>query len=221
MKLHNAKSLNSIKLYQRWNPTIKSCKGPKELACANSIMNKIGSIKLGLSATDINNVTILCLARCDSQENNIFMSQLIYPHNKHFQNHEDLCLIMEKISIICSDPNRKEVFEKHYNEDPTCQEFIDYYQAKNETCGNEISLDMYKEDEKFVKFYLRYAEENVAKIAVYLKNPYHTSIIKDVKITLTDFISNIGGLMGLYLGLSFISVFELLYHFIECFSNSI
>ena len=70
-------------------------------------------------------------------------------------------------------------------------------------------------------FYLRYAEENVAKIAVYLKNPYHTSIIKDVKITLTDFISNIGGLMGLYLGLSFISVFELLYHFIECFSNSI
>ena len=151
IECYEAKSLNSIKLYQRWNPTIKSCKGPKELACANSIMNKIGSIKLGLSATDINNVTILCLARCDSQENNIFMSQLIYPHNKHFQNHEDLCLIMEKIAIICSDPNRTEVFEKHYNEDPTCQEFIDYYQAKNETCGNEISLDMYKEDEKFVK----------------------------------------------------------------------
>ena len=172
MKLHNAKSLNSIKLYQRWNPTIKSCKGPKELACANSIMNKIGSIKLGLSATDINNVTILCLARCNSQENNIFMSQLIYPHNKHFQNHEDLCLIMEKISIICSDPNRKEVFEKHYK-DPTCQEFIDYYQAKNETCGNEISLDMYKEDEKFVKLSTSIYDLVLLNVCHFHHHPHH------------------------------------------------
>ena len=205
---------------QKWNPDLKSCKGPTELACANSIMSKIGSIKLGLNATDINNVTVPCLERCDSQENNIFMSQLIYPHKKHFQNHEDLCLIMEKIAKICSDPHRKEVFEKHYKNDPTCQEFIDYYLAKNETCGNEISLDIGGEDEKFEKFYLRYAEENLSKIAVYLKNPYHTSIIKDVKITLTDFVSNTGGLMGLYLGLSFISVFELIYHFIKYFSNS-
>ena len=67
-------------------------------------------------------------------------------------------------------------------------------------------------DLKMVEFFHDYAKENLAKIAIYLRDPYHISYIKDVKIQLTDFCGNIGGLLGLCLGFSIISFFELLFH---------
>ena len=58
-----------------------------------------------------------------------------------------------------------------------------------------------------------YARENVAVIKIFVKDPYYTNYKREVDITLITFIGNAGGLMGLYLGLSFISLFEVVYHF--------
>ena len=63
-------------------------------------------------------------------------------------------------------------------------------------------------------FVHKYAMENVAVIKLFVKDPYYTNNKRDVAITITTFIGNAGGLMGLCLGLSFISLFEVVYHFL-------
>ena len=59
-----------------------------------------------------------------------------------------------------------------------------------------------------------YARENVAVIKIFVKDPYYTNYKRDIDVTLTTFVGNAGGLMGLCLGLSIISLFEVVYHII-------
>ena len=60
-----------------------------------------------------------------------------------------------------------------------------------------------------------YAEENLAVLYIFIKDPYYTLIKKDVSMTTISFIGNAGGLVGLCMGLSFVSIFEVFYH---CFN---
>jgi hypothetical protein len=55
---------------------------------------------------------------------------------------------------------------------------------------------------------------------VYIKDPYYTSIKKDENIPFISFIGNAGGLLSLCMGLSFVSLFEILYHSLRyCFDR--
>ena len=65
----------------------------------------------------------------------------------------------------------------------------------------------------FQRFIQEYSKQNVAVVKIYLKDPYYTNIKREVAMTLTSFIGTAGGLVGLCVGLSFISIVELLYHF--------
>jgi hypothetical protein len=58
----------------------------------------------------------------------------------------------------------------------------------------------------------RYAEENLVALKIFFKEPYFTSITKKDKIPFITFVANVGGLMGLCMGLSFVSVAEWIYH---------
>ena len=59
-----------------------------------------------------------------------------------------------------------------------------------------------------------YADENVSKVTVYLQEPYVTKMIREEKITRTTFLSNIGGLIGIFQGISVISFIEIMYFMI-------
>ena len=61
----------------------------------------------------------------------------------------------------------------------------------------------------------QYARENIAKVSVYLKDPFVEEIIREEKITLIQFIGSVGGLLGLFMGLSFISLVEIFYMLFE------
>ena len=56
-----------------------------------------------------------------------------------------------------------------------------------------------------------YAKENIAKVTIYMKDPYAKKIQRDIKISVSSFISNIGGLLGLFQGISVISIIEIFY----------
>ena len=60
----------------------------------------------------------------------------------------------------------------------------------------------------------RYAKENMALVNVYIKDPVVTRIKRDQKITIIGFVANTGGLLGLCMGFSLISAFEILFHFL-------
>ena len=52
--------------------------------------------------------------------------------------------------------------------------------------------------------------ENYSEIQVYLRSLKYTLITQQAKVVISDLIANIGGTISLFIGLSFISVFELL-----------
>ena len=59
---------------------------------------------------------------------------------------------------------------------------------------------------------IKYAQENVAYVKIYLKDPFYTIIEKDQAVTSLDLFNSLGGMFGFCLGLSLISVFEIFYH---------
>ena len=58
-----------------------------------------------------------------------------------------------------------------------------------------------------------YTRENIVNVYVYIRDPYVKEYLTSEKITYTTFAGTVGGLMGLFLGFSFISGVELCYHF--------
>ena len=49
-------------------------------------------------------------------------------------------------------------------------------------------------------------------VNVYIKDPVVTRILRDEKIPVIAFVANTGGLLGLCMGFSLVSVFEIVYH---------
>ena len=74
-------------------------------------------------------------------------------------------------------------------------------------------------NKKIVDFILKYAKENIAMVRLFVRDPYYTSIKRDVEMTLSSFLGNAGGLVGLFMGFSLISLIEGFYHFINLFIN--
>ena len=54
----------------------------------------------------------------------------------------------------------------------------------------------------------------MAEVSVVIKAPTVQTVYRDVAVTLTNFIGSTGGLLGLCLGFSFVSVVEFIYHII-------
>ena len=196
-------------------PTLDICSGRKELYCANQLLSRIGNQGMD-KIIDSQGNERECLERCEYQQNDFAISHLKYPHIQTFKNHPDRCLVMEKIIRICAEPHKKLVFERYYKKDEvTCQELNEYYEARKENCDQHEEIED-DDNEKMLKFHYDYASENMAKVAIFLRNPHYTSIKRDVKMPTVEFISNTGGLLGLWLGLSFLSIFELFYHSLKC-----
>ena len=63
----------------------------------------------------------------------------------------------------------------------------------------------------------RYAKKNLAVVNVYIKDPVVTRIKRDQKIPVIAFVANTGGLLGLCMGFSLVSVFEIVYHMVGAF----
>uniref|UniRef100_A0A182YAL4 Uncharacterized protein n=1 Tax=Anopheles stephensi TaxID=30069 RepID=A0A182YAL4_ANOST len=67
----------------------------------------------------------------------------------------------------------------------------------------ENLLDEVKDEE--------YAKKNLALIYIFVKDTYYRSFTKGELVGFTDFLSNVGGLLGLFLGFSIISLIEVIY----------
>ena len=71
-------------------------------------------------------------------------------------------------------------------------------------------------NEDLIKLVFDYARKNIIHMKVFFKRPYYTEIRRDLQMTTISFIGTIGGLASLCLGLSWISIVEILYH---CFCS--
>ncbi len=79
---------------------------------------------------------------------------------------------------------------------------------------------MVLENNKLANFLLEYSRENLAMIRVLFKDPYYMLIKRDEQMSMLSFLGNTGGLLGLCMGMSLVSIFEIVYHLLR-FLNDI
>ena len=60
-----------------------------------------------------------------------------------------------------------------------------------------------------------YAKRNLLWLNVYIKDSFATRIVRDERMTITSFVANVGGLLGLCMGFSLVSVAEMIYFCIK------
>jgi hypothetical protein len=153
-----------------------------------------------------------CLQRCDFQTNSFVLSSTAYPSETGFPFTEEFCYVFQKIVRICNgNPYQRKVFELKY---PimSCDEFT----SLNKTvalCDSKstpnYTLIMQSNIYKFVH---DYAKTNIALLTIFIKDPFYVKLKRDEQMTVLSFIGNAGGLLGLCMGLSLISVFEVFYY---------
>jgi hypothetical protein len=195
------------------------CHG-RELACALKWVNLMGN-EVGPDLTktcSTKNVEMKCYQRCEIQFETILSSSSIWP-SEMFYYRTDICHVMSKIVLkICNNTFKKMAFQETYGLQPSCNE-IEYVYYSVGFCRDSKypDYDQLRDPtaKKVAQFMYKYAQENFAILKIFINYPFYTKIKNDEEMTILTFIANTGGLMGLCLGLSFVSVFEVLYFIVN------
>ena len=159
------------------------------------------------------NKTQRCLQRCDLQLETMMTTTSRFPNKETFPYRHELCYVLQKVAKICSDPVKKIIFEPNLKNGIKCSDILEMSNSRYVCSANdEANATAIESRASIVDFLFNYAHDNLAVLYVYIKDPYYTSITKDENIPFISFVGNAGGLLGLCLGLSFVSVFEIVYH---------
>ena len=214
--------------------TLKTCRN-NELYGAREIMDNIGNDNFTYEGkrydltkartNDTNEEPKKCYQRCEMQEQNLMSTSSSYPNKLTFPYRDDFCLILKKVTTkVCSSTYRTKAFLNRYSKQISCGELEALYDSKICEDGKADPADV-KSNEKIFNFVHQYADDNIAVVKLFLRDPYYTNIKRDTEITFISFIGNTGGLVGLCMGLSAISLFELFYHFciavLRCCTNKV
>ncbi len=115
----------------------------------------------------------------------------------------------------CQNPYKAKILEETYSDFGSVCDTIRRMVDVNRLCNISepdqpplTDVPKGKENELIHK----YAEDNIAVIKIFVKDPYYTNIQRDEAMSTVSFVANAGGLMGLCVGLSFVSIFEIFYH---------
>ena len=194
------------------------CTGEK-LFCALDWMKFMGSSRdpdLTLVQT-LDNKTQRCLQRCDVQSETIMTTTSNFPNRETFLYRPEFCFVLQKIARICINPVQRLVFEKKVTLQDCCRQVLELNNTLSvcdETDRANVTLAASKPE--ILEFLLDYASKNLAILNLFIRDPYYTKYLKSEQITSISFIGNAGGLLGLCMGMSFVSIFELFYH---CFNT--
>jgi hypothetical protein len=147
-------------------------------------------------------------------------SNVLFLYRETFPNRKEMCYVLQKIAKICNNSIQRVVFEPNLQSGLTCADILDLNNTHNVCENNDVAnITSISTKPYLVDFLFNYAEKNLAILYIYIKDPYYTSMTKDENIALISFIGNAGGLLGLCMGLSFVSVFEIVYHFFRYWAS--
>ena len=238
MIITNCSCLPSFVEYNIKNYTI--CMG-ENLRCALDWMNHMGSSKDPdlTVANDTMDRPLKCLQRCHLQTETIMTTSSTFPNKETFLYRPEFCYVLQKISKICNNDIQKKVFLSKIEWATVCVcacvcVCLDVLEMNNtkRVCDEKDNANtgIASSNQKLVDFLFDYAAKNLAVLNIFIRDPYYTSYSKNEQISTINFIGNAGGLLGLCMGMSFVSIFEVLYHFVNnlivklaafcCFSQS-
>ncbi len=186
------------------------------LKCAQDWLEQIGAEEIS-SATDINNRVLKCQQRCERQSETAMFSSALFPVESAFSQHQFFCLALEKINKICQNPYRAKAFEEAYAQiGIKCNDIFNAsITAKICSKNNRPNATMIKGNPNVTNFLYKYARKNLAVMRVFIKDPFHLLIRRDEQMSMISFLANAGGLLGLCMGFSLVSIFEIVYHLLN------
>jgi len=167
----------------------------------------------------VDNVTKECLSNCEDQTNDLFVTTSNYPNKKTFKDREEFCILGKKLMTkSCKNPKRVPLTADFPHLCETLDllpEFL--YHCRNNRWRRERlankTLALAIESEIY-----DYAKSNLAIINIFIKEPYSKRFRKTEKMSRIAYIASSGGLLGLCMGFSFVSLAEILYHCFICVS---
>ena len=154
---------------------------------------------------------VKCLPGCEIQTNTFSLSSTPFPAEAAFPFMQGFCFVLKKVLRICSSNNKHRIalFVAKYPK-LTCGDVINN-DTFNQMCDANFQPISQRVNDPIYESLLDYARANVAQVKVFIQDPFYTKIKRDEEITIWTFVANAGGLLGLYLGLSMISIFEMVY----------
>ncbi len=161
-----------------------------------------------------------CLPACQTQENAIMISAAQFPPDNEFFNQKSFCFAASHIlQASCMNDHKKYFLAKKFPN--ICEVLTSYKQifGNGTTCKDwpENFYNLYEsENETLAQELTKYAKANLIYLQYFIQSPFITVIKRDMAMSFTDYVANTGGLLGLYLGFSIISFFEILYWCLKC-----
>lgn len=151
-----------------------------------------------------------------------------------FSKRPEICNLVRKLLKICQgwvDPHAVGAYGQYGDElkikkNVLTQMYPEMCEALNQVFGEEPVEDQNKtlscsemrqilneaeNSSHIMKLLHIYAKENLLWLNVYVKDSFATRIIRDERMTRTSFVANVGGLLGLCMGFSLVSVAEIFY----------
>ena len=200
--------------------------------CANSHLKAIGSKQKSAvlvpeaerSPNKIGNLSrpnpIECLPGCTVQENKNQISSTLYPQREIFYYQKIFCYLASHIlQQTCRDDDRRFFMDKKQPELCAILEDFDEYFGNTTSCEDwptKYFVKNLEPDQKLLNDLYIYGRDNLAMIHVMIQSPYVTKIKRDVAMSFTNYVANTGGLLGLCVGFSFISILELIFWCWRC-----
>ena len=162
-----------------------------------------------------------CLGACKTQTYSLLVTDANYPTEATFKYTKQYCFVVLKLLKSCS--TRRQSLE-HFNS-TLCQLidkieaiYPDWYSVSySDFCpdykwqGKKIFTNKNERD-SFDKLMYDYSRKNIALVNLFIREPFAKEILTSVKTTRLAFVSDLGGLLGLFMGFSFVSIFEILFH---------
>ena len=210
------------------------CRGPS-LLCMNEILHQIGEyrdIEVEDASTGYKRIA-KCFEACEDQQNDVAAtSSSRLPNRQTMLKWPDFCVVMEKLKKSCSHVWKRIDLDRQYP--VLCTLLLaklnkiylsSFDDAYKDLCKKAIrsfnilgSMEYLQRidlntssDEVLFNAVFAYARENLALVNIYIKPPVVTRIKKDEQIPVIWFVANCGGILGLCMGFSIVSVFEILH----------
>ncbi len=193
------------------------CTG-KNLTCFKEVRRKWGIYQ---NATDKNGKVKPCLPACNDQTHILTTTSSAFPnYNTFVQDERDFCSIFLKLNSSCRHEFKQIHLDEKYGAE-FCETVLGQAHQYTkcirwpETYAAEISdsaYDVANISLELKNFMYQYTRDNISKISIFFNDPVIKKVIRDLKLSLIMFLANVGGILGLAMGASIITLFEFLYH---------
>ena len=212
------------------------------LLCMNQILDQIGEYR----EVEIQDVTsgekrvVTCLEACKDQQNQVAVTMSRLPNRQTMLKWPEFCIVVEKLKKSCDNVWKRIELDRNYpslcnhlesefekifsiprdkNNKTSCMDILKNFNvlrsleySKKENVSNESH-------EELVTGLFKYARENLALVNIYIKPPVVTRIMKDERTPVIRFVANFGGILGLCMGCSIVTGFEVFYFIFNSLFN--